>query len=578
MQGKNIRRIITVLLAGLLVIQTPAVHVSAENGGAAIIPAETADSSTASKTSGDEASGSSTASKTPGDETSGSTTASKTPEDETSGSTAASKTPGDETSGSTASGASGSETTDSTAEETVSGSTILQGVKIGCVDVSGMTEAEATAAVSAQVQEMSAKTLTVNANGKSEMAAICALGFTWTNTDVASKAVSLGKSGNVLERYKVKKDAENVGISLPIERSYDEDAVSSFISKAAETTDVKPVSCTLTLGADGSLQVVDGTAGSEVDEYASMSTLMVYLNTGWESGDPSVDLVTNVTDPEDDREQLEKIKDVIGTGETNYAGSTDARCRNVENGVRLISGTLLKPGEQFSLLSHVVPFSAEHGYALAPSYAEGSVVDTYGGGICQVSTTLYLAVLQAELQVDSRSSHSMLVGYIQPSMDAAISEEGGKDLIFTNNTDSPIYIMGTAANGVIDFSIYGVETRAAGRTVAYRSETLSQTDATFSLKADDTIALGTLKQTATGHVGMEARLWKDVTENGKTVTTQVNDSTYNMSPIAYTVGTKTDNSDEKSAMQKAIADNELQEVYSVLASNGISVNEIPMTE
>ena len=92
---------------------------------------------------------------------------------------------------------------------------------------------------------MSAKTLTVNANGKSEMAAICALGFTWTNTDVASKAVSLGKSGNVLERYKVKKDAENVGISLPIERSYDEDAVSSFISKAAETTDVKPVSCTL---------------------------------------------------------------------------------------------------------------------------------------------------------------------------------------------------------------------------------------------------------------------------------------------------------------------------------------------
>ena len=121
----------------------------------------------------------------------------------------------------------------------------------------------------------------------------------------------------------------------------------------------------------------------------------------------------------------------------------------------------------------------------------------------QVSTTGYLAVLcgrtSGGFQIQPFHAHE----YIQPSMDAAISEEGGKDLIFTNNTDSPIYIMGTAANGVIDFSIYGVETRAAGRTV-YRSETLSQTDATFSLKADDTIALARLA-TATGHVGMEAQ-------------------------------------------------------------------------
>ena len=70
----------------------------------------------------------------------------------------------------------------------------------------------------------------------------------------------------------------------------------------------------------------------------------------------------------------------------------------------------------------VVPFNAENGYELAPSYEAGQVVDSYGGGICQVSTTLYNAVLKAELEVDARSNHTMLVGYVDPSKDAAIAE------------------------------------------------------------------------------------------------------------------------------------------------------------
>ena len=85
-----------------------------------------------------------------------------------------------------------------------------------------------------------------------------------------------------------------------------------------------------------------------------------------------------------------------------------------------------------------MPFDAENGYALAASYEMGKVVDSYGGGICQVSTTLYVAVLKAELEVTERYSHSMIVHYVDPSMDAAIAE-GLKDLKFINNTDAPIY-------------------------------------------------------------------------------------------------------------------------------------------
>ena len=72
---------------------------------------------------------------------------------------------------------------------------------------------------------------------------------------------------------------------------------------------------------------------------------------------------------------------------------------------------------------------------MAGSYLNGQVVDSLGGGICQVSTTLYNAVLLSELQVDERYNHSMIVSYVDPSADAAIAWDSGKDLKFTNNTD-----------------------------------------------------------------------------------------------------------------------------------------------
>lgn len=115
------------------------------------------------------------------------------------------------------------------------------------------------------------------------------------------------------------------------------------------------------------------------------------------------------------------------------------------NGCRLIDGTLLYPGDEFSTYETVAPFSEANGYYMAGSYLNGKVVDSIGGGICQVSTTLYNAVLLAELDVTMRYNHSMVVSYVDPSADAAIAESSGKDFKFVNNTDYPIYIEGTVS-------------------------------------------------------------------------------------------------------------------------------------
>ena len=104
----------------------------------------------------------------------------------------------------------------------------------------------------------------------------------------------------------------------------------------------------------------------------------------------------------------------------------------------------------------VSPFTAENGYELAPSYESGKVVDSYGGGICQVSTTLYNALLKSELEILERHNHTMIVTYVDPSKDAAIAE-GLMDLQFANNTDYPIYIEGYGYGGGTD--IYGIRKR-----------------------------------------------------------------------------------------------------------------------
>lgn len=212
----------------------------------------------------------------------------------------------------------------------------------------------------------------------------------------------------------------------------------------------------------------------------------------------------------------------------------------------------------------VVPFTAENGYAPAASYEMGSVVETYGGGICQVSTTLYLAVLRAELEVTERSSHSMIVSYVKPSMDAAIAE-GYKDFRFVNNTDAPIYIMGYADGSEIGFVIYGHETRDPNRTVTYESETLTTTESTTALEADSSAAYGSVTLESSGHTGYTARLWKVVTVNGEETREQVNSSTYNMTPNTYRIGTKTEDSAALAAMQAAISSNDLNKVSEAAA-------------
>ncbi|MBQ8878729.1 MAG: VanW family protein, partial [Lachnospiraceae bacterium] len=210
----------------------------------------------------------------------------------------------------------------------------------------------------------------------------------------------------------------------------------------------------------------------------------------------------------------------------------------------------------------------ENGYHMAGSYLNGQVVDSLGGGICQVSTTLYNAVLLSELEVTERHNHSMIVTYVDPSADAAISESAGKDFRFVNNLETPIYIEGyTTDDKQIVFTVYGEETRQAGHRVEYESEIISKTyPDSEMIYTDGALPVGSVS-VQSAHIGYKANLWKVVYENEQEVSREmVNSSVYKMVPRTATVGVATEDPNALNAIMAAVATNNIDYVKGVAAA------------
>ena len=224
----------------------------------------------------------------------------------------------------------------------------------------------------------------------------------------------------------------------------------------------------------------------------------------------------------------------------------------------------------------VAPFTAENGYAMAGSYLNGEVVDSMGGGICQVSTTLYNAVLRAELEVVERSPHSMTVHYVELSEDAAIAGTY-KDFKFKNSTEYPIYIEGyTTSDKKITFNIYGKETRDSNRSISFESVLVNEVKPNTILRDDAGQGLG-YKNVSAGKTGYVAELYKIVKVNGvQTDRIKINKSTYKGSDRVVTYGTAGDPTLSENLRAAIAAQDEALADANVAAANAAAAAAVPV--
>lgn len=442
--------------------------------------------------------------------------------------------------------------------------TILTGVYADNIPLGGYTRESAVNAINLCVDELRQRSITLYTVNDEEVVVTPAdLGFYWSNPEIVDQALDLGHTGNVVNRYKIQKDLNYTNQIYKIEYKVDENLVRSVLENQCASFDVSESEGLLTRE-NGQFIIHEGQTGSTLDVEESIASLSDFFENVWTGENSAFQLAVKTKNPEGSYEMLTLVKDVLGAYHTTFKSSSADRCANVANGARLINGSLLFPGEEFSFYNHVKPFSLDNGYKVGAAYAGGKVVDSIGGGICQVSSTLYNAVLYSELEIVERKNHAMIVNYVDPARDATIAESSGIDFRFKNNTNAPIYIEAYTVDRELYINIFGQETRPAGRTVEYESEILSKTvPEGGNVYTDSSLPVGSISSTS-AHTGYEAKLWKVVTENGETTRELINSSSYKPVAKYITVGTATDNSEVASVLNEAIATNDIDTVKSAV--------------
>lgn len=412
---------------------------------------------------------------------------------------------------------------------------ICDGVFVDSIDLSGMTRDEAVQAVLEYSNLHTKRTLEVDVNGEKVSITLDKLGYQSEANDFVDQALQVGKGSNPFANYVQIREAAAHPLVFDLEFHCLDKEIRDFVKKECAKKCTKAKNSKIKMEA-GVLVYTSDREGSSLNVDTTVERIRKEVEKQENADVIRVNADVEIQKPSVPKKLTERCKDKIGTFRTTYNTGNVSRSRNLANAARLVNGHVINPGKTFSVHDVISPLTEDNGYYAAPSYSNGEVVDSIGGGVCQVSTTLYNAVLKAELEVVERSPHSMVVTYVDPSMDAAIAGDY-KDFKFKNNTDVPLYIEGGTEAGTIYFNIYGEETRSPDRKVTFKSETTETIQpGADKITYDKTKPTSYTKVTQEAHIGYKAVLWKIVKENGKTKKTQVNTSTYQAVPRYVTKG------------------------------------------
>ncbi len=235
------------------------------------------------------------------------------------------------------------------------------------------------------------------------------------------------------------------------------------------------------------------------------------------------------------------LKELIGTATTSYAGSPDNRKHNIANGGKYLTGQLIEPGAEFSVVKALGSVDDTTGYLPELVIKEDRTVPEFGGGLCQVSTTLFRAALNAGLKITQRQNHSYRVSYYErgvgPGLDATIYLPS-PDLKFLNDTPGWILVQGnideTAAT--ITFDLYGTKDGRTSQISSPEISDITNPSAPIYVETPD-LPRGETKQLEKAHQGAKTVVTYQVSRADATILEQTFRSTYKAWPARYLVGT-----------------------------------------
>lgn len=259
------------------------------------------------------------------------------------------------------------------------------------------------------------------------------------------------------------------------------------------------------------------------------------LYTRIEAGDYStpVEAVFSEAPAERTRAQTKELYQVIGTYTTKLTNNAN-RNQNVKLAADALNGKILQPGEEFSFNNTTGNRTSEKGYQPAGAYRNGILIEEPGGGVCQVSTTLYHSIVQSGFKTTERNAHSYAPSYVQKGQDAMVSFDGyaGPDLKFKNAGTDPVVLRASVQGLELKISIVGIPVVEDGMKVSIRSEKIRDVDPPEPVYEEDpTLPYGTEKVVEQAQSGSVWKSYRVYTKDGAVVKEEpLHNSTYKAKP------------------------------------------------
>ena len=386
------------------------------------------------------------------------------------------------------------------------------GISIDGQDVSGRGYEEVREEILARQQaEADARVLKVEFEGKTYELAAESI---YDTEQVIVDAYNYAKEGDLQERYELVSGLAEQPRDFATTCEIKVEGVDAFVQRIAADIDVAPVDATV--GAfditTKSFAFTDEVNGRALDANKLRDDIQTAI-ANEEFSLPVTPVVTDVPAAVT-KVQLEQQNQLLATFTTETTKSS-SRNTNIRLASEAFNGYVLAPGEEFSINTVTGPRTTSKGYKNAGAIVNGILVDEPGGGVCQVSSTLFNAVVRAGMEITERWAHSWPSDYVKIGMDAAI-DYPGKDFKFINTSTAPIYLVSHFEDRKLTVEVYGTPVLPEGVTIDLRSTT----DSTLrrgedKYVFDETLAPGTEVQIRKGRDGKKSTTYIQYVKDGQ---------------------------------------------------------------
>ncbi|NLC65755.1 MAG: hypothetical protein GX752_02285 [Clostridium sp.] len=402
---------------------------------------------------------------------------------------------------------------------------VYPGVTILDVDFSGDTKEDAKAKIDSKIKPLiEENSVKVNAAEEEFNLLYKDLELNLDSDKIVDDALSVGKDldfDEKIKRIEAKEYVEADDISVTY--TFNEEKLDGFVKEIESKVNQSEKNATIKVSG-GSFNVTaekDGRALKADETKAEIKEAVLDL----EKENPEIEAEVVVTKPKVKAEDLNKVNGVLSSYKTSYGNSTSGRINNIGIAASKISQSVIMPGEVFSYNEALGSITTSNGFQNAGVIKGNKIEDGIGGGICQVSSTLYQAAVHSGVGIAQRRNHSMKVFYLDAGLDAVVYSPS-LDLKLKNNYSSPIVIHSYSGGGTINVVIYGNTSDMGGKSYRVYSKVNSVNKPSTTRRANASMYEGTQEVVVPPVTGYTSTTYRDIVQGGKVIKTEVlsNDS------------------------------------------------------